>query len=200
MGSSGYLAAKSEREVYDYEIAMERDEIALMPEIERDELALIYEAKGMDASAAHALATQVMADPGAHARGAGAGGARRSASRPSRRCAKDGSPVWRPRSARSSRCFRSSSSRDRARSSLRSCSRCCRTSWSVLRARSSPAEASSVQASICSSSDLELLSSATMSAAGSVISSSLFLLVCSLKSIQHGARSHGVSTETAETN
>jgi VIT1/CCC1 family predicted Fe2+/Mn2+ transporter len=63
MGSSGYLAAKSEREVYDYEIAMERDEVALMPEIERDELALIYEAKGMDPSAAHALATQVMADP-----------------------------------------------------------------------------------------------------------------------------------------
>jgi VIT1/CCC1 family predicted Fe2+/Mn2+ transporter len=63
MGSSGYLAAKSEREVYDYEIAMERDEVALMPEIERDELALIYEAKGMDRDAAHALATQVMADP-----------------------------------------------------------------------------------------------------------------------------------------
>jgi vacuolar iron transporter family protein len=63
MGSSGYLAAKSEREVYDYEIAMERDEISLMPEIERDELALIYEAKGIDPAAAHALATQVMADP-----------------------------------------------------------------------------------------------------------------------------------------
>jgi len=42
---------------------MERDEIALMPEIERDELALIYEAKGIDPAAAHALATQVMADP-----------------------------------------------------------------------------------------------------------------------------------------
>ena len=63
MGSSGYLAAKSEREVYDYEIAMERDEIALMPEIERDELALIYEAKGMDQASAHRLATEVMADP-----------------------------------------------------------------------------------------------------------------------------------------
>ena len=63
MGSSGYLAAKSEQEVYANEIAMERDEIALMPEVERDELALIYEAKGMDATAAHALATQVMADP-----------------------------------------------------------------------------------------------------------------------------------------
>jgi hypothetical protein len=63
MGSSGYLAAKSEREVYDYEIAMEKDEIALMPEIERDELALIYEAKGMDRAQANMLATQIMADP-----------------------------------------------------------------------------------------------------------------------------------------
>jgi vacuolar iron transporter family protein len=63
MGSSGYLAAESEREVYAHEIAMERDEIALMPEIERDELALIYEAKGMDRDSAYRIATQVMADP-----------------------------------------------------------------------------------------------------------------------------------------
>jgi VIT1/CCC1 family predicted Fe2+/Mn2+ transporter len=63
MGSSGYLAAKSEQEVYTHEIAMEREEIELMPEVERDELALIYEAKGMHADAAHALATEVMADP-----------------------------------------------------------------------------------------------------------------------------------------
>jgi VIT1/CCC1 family predicted Fe2+/Mn2+ transporter len=63
MGSSGYLAAKSEQEVYANEIAMERDEVALMPEIERDELALIYEAKGMGRDAAFALATEVMQDP-----------------------------------------------------------------------------------------------------------------------------------------
>ena len=63
MGSSGYLAAQSEREVYAHEIAMERDEVALMPEIERDELALIYEAKGMDRESAYRIATQVMADP-----------------------------------------------------------------------------------------------------------------------------------------
>jgi VIT1/CCC1 family predicted Fe2+/Mn2+ transporter len=63
MGSSGYLAAKSEQEVYNNEIAMERDEIALMPEVERDELALIYEAKGMERGAANALATEVMGDP-----------------------------------------------------------------------------------------------------------------------------------------
>ncbi|MBW3652671.1 MAG: protein kinase [Actinobacteria bacterium] len=56
MGSSGYLAAKREQEVYAHEIAMERDEIALRPEVERDELALIYEAKGMDPAAAHVRA------------------------------------------------------------------------------------------------------------------------------------------------
>ena len=63
MGSSGYLAAKSEREVYEHEIEMERTEVELMPEVERDELALIYETKGMDRAAAHKLATEVMGDP-----------------------------------------------------------------------------------------------------------------------------------------
>jgi VIT1/CCC1 family predicted Fe2+/Mn2+ transporter len=63
MGSSGYLASKSEREVYDYENSMEKTEVELMPEIERDELAIIYEAKGMDRGSAHNLATQIMADP-----------------------------------------------------------------------------------------------------------------------------------------
>ena len=63
MGASGYLAAKSEQEVYANEISMEKEEIALMPELERDELALIYEAKGMRQDAAHALATEVMGDP-----------------------------------------------------------------------------------------------------------------------------------------
>lgn len=63
MGASGYLASKSEREVFDYEIAMERDEVALMPEIERDELAIIYEAKGMSRESAFDLASQIMKDP-----------------------------------------------------------------------------------------------------------------------------------------
>lgn len=63
MGSSGYLAAKSEREVHEHEIAMEMEEIRLMPEIEREELALIYQAKGMAGAQARELAAQVMADP-----------------------------------------------------------------------------------------------------------------------------------------
>ncbi len=63
MGSSGYLAAKSEREVFEHEIAMEREEIRLMPELEREELALIYRAKGIPEAQAGELATAVMTDP-----------------------------------------------------------------------------------------------------------------------------------------
>ena len=63
MGSSGYLAAKSEREVFDHEIAMEKEEIRLMPELEREEMSLLYQAKGIPEAQAEALATQVMSDP-----------------------------------------------------------------------------------------------------------------------------------------
>jgi len=63
MGSSGYLAAKSEQEVYAYEIAMEREEIRLMPDLEEDELALLYQAKGIDAGMARQMATEVMRNP-----------------------------------------------------------------------------------------------------------------------------------------
>jgi len=63
MGSSGYLAAKSQAEVHQHDIEMERNEILLMPDIEREELALIYEAKGVPAEQARATALAIMADP-----------------------------------------------------------------------------------------------------------------------------------------
>jgi VIT1/CCC1 family predicted Fe2+/Mn2+ transporter len=63
MGASGYLAAKSEREVYEHEIQMEHRELELMPELEEQELALLYEAKGMSREAAQEAARRVMADP-----------------------------------------------------------------------------------------------------------------------------------------
>ena len=63
MGSSGYLAAKSESEVHEYEIAMEREEIRLMPDLEREELALLYQAKGIPQAQAEELAAEVMRDP-----------------------------------------------------------------------------------------------------------------------------------------
>ncbi len=63
MGSSGYLAAKSEAEVHAHEIEMEREEIRLMPELEEEELALIYEAKGMSPEQARSTAKTLMEDP-----------------------------------------------------------------------------------------------------------------------------------------
>src|SRR4051812_27215503 len=63
MGSSGYLAAKSEREVFEHEIAMEREEIRLMPDLEQEEMSLLYQAKGIPEPQATALAAQLMKDP-----------------------------------------------------------------------------------------------------------------------------------------
>ena len=63
MGASGYLAAKSEQEVYEHEIEVEREEIRLMPDLEEDELALIYETRGIPKDQARLLAQEVMSDP-----------------------------------------------------------------------------------------------------------------------------------------
>src|SRR6266513_5566288 len=63
MGASGYLAAKSEQEVYDHEIAMEKEEIRIMPEVEEEEIMLLYQAKGVDPRTAHRMASEVMQDP-----------------------------------------------------------------------------------------------------------------------------------------
>lgn len=63
MGASGYLAAKSEQEVYEHEIEVERDEIRLMPDIEEDELTLIYASRGVPKEHARLLAKEVMSDP-----------------------------------------------------------------------------------------------------------------------------------------
>lgn len=63
MGSSGYLAAVSEKEVYEHEKAMEAEEIKLMPELETEELALIYEAKGISKDEALKRAKEIMQNP-----------------------------------------------------------------------------------------------------------------------------------------
>ena len=63
MGSSGYLAAKSEAEVQAHQIEMERHEMKLMPDLEEDELAVIYEAKGLTAERARETARAMMKDP-----------------------------------------------------------------------------------------------------------------------------------------
>ena len=63
MGASGYLASKSEQEVYEHEIEVEKEEIRLMPDLEEEEFALIYAARGMPEEQARELAKEVMSDP-----------------------------------------------------------------------------------------------------------------------------------------
>jgi VIT1/CCC1 family predicted Fe2+/Mn2+ transporter/rubrerythrin len=63
MGSSGYLAAKSEAEVQAHQIELERQEMRLMPDLEEQELAVIYEAKGLTPARARETAKAIMQNP-----------------------------------------------------------------------------------------------------------------------------------------
>jgi VIT1/CCC1 family predicted Fe2+/Mn2+ transporter/rubrerythrin len=63
MGSSAYLAAKSQREVYEGQIARERAEIESNPEEEREELELFYQLKGFTAEEARTLVARIRERP-----------------------------------------------------------------------------------------------------------------------------------------
>ena len=63
MGASGYLAAKSQQEVYSHEIELERQEIDQIPELEEEEMALIYQARGMEPRQARRAAAELMRHP-----------------------------------------------------------------------------------------------------------------------------------------
>ena len=63
MGSSGYLAAKSEAEVSARQVAIEREELKMMPDLEEKELAIILEAKGLTPPRARETAAAMMRDP-----------------------------------------------------------------------------------------------------------------------------------------
>jgi predicted membrane protein (TIGR00267 family) len=63
MGSGAYLAAKSEREVYEAELAREKDEIEQNPEEEREEMELFYQLKGFSAEEAKTLVDRISQHP-----------------------------------------------------------------------------------------------------------------------------------------
>jgi len=63
MASGEYVSVRSQREMFEYQIGLERDELAQYPQEEAAELALIYAAKGMDAAEARRLAGTLMQDP-----------------------------------------------------------------------------------------------------------------------------------------
>ncbi len=60
MSIGEWLSVQSARELYTHQIAVERQELAEMPEEEREELALIYEAKGIDQETAGRMADRIM--------------------------------------------------------------------------------------------------------------------------------------------
>lgn len=63
MAAGEYISMRSQREMFEYQIGLERDELAQYPEEEAGELALIYIARGMTDEEAHALAQRMVADP-----------------------------------------------------------------------------------------------------------------------------------------
>ncbi|OZA26834.1 MAG: hypothetical protein B7X93_10265 [Hydrogenophilales bacterium 17-61-9] len=63
MASGEYVSVRAQREMFEYQIGLERDELDKYPQEEAAELALIYAAKGMPADEARRVAEKLMADP-----------------------------------------------------------------------------------------------------------------------------------------
>ncbi|MGH9040772.1 MAG: VIT1/CCC1 transporter family protein [Acidimicrobiia bacterium] len=63
MAAGEWVSVTSQRELYEREIAVEREELSAFPEEEEEELSLIYQAKGLDEEEAAALARRIMRRP-----------------------------------------------------------------------------------------------------------------------------------------
>jgi len=63
MAAGEYVSMRSQRELFEHQIGLERDELAQYPEAEAQELALIYTAKGLPSKEASRLAKRIIADP-----------------------------------------------------------------------------------------------------------------------------------------
>ncbi len=63
MAAGEYVSMRSQREMFEYQIGLERDELAQYPEEEASELALIYSARGLPDEEAKALAQRMIVDP-----------------------------------------------------------------------------------------------------------------------------------------
>lgn len=63
MAAGEYVSVRSQREMYEHQIALERDEFQTYPDEEVAELALIYVHRGMQREEAVALARRLLSDP-----------------------------------------------------------------------------------------------------------------------------------------
>jgi VIT1/CCC1 family predicted Fe2+/Mn2+ transporter len=63
MAAGEYVSVRSQREMYEYQIGLEREELAEYPEEEAEELALIYNARGVELPQARAISRALLANP-----------------------------------------------------------------------------------------------------------------------------------------
>src|SRR5439155_7177308 len=63
MSSGEWISVRSQRELYENELRIEREELGAFPDEEREELELIYQAKGIAPAAARALVDNIMRRP-----------------------------------------------------------------------------------------------------------------------------------------
>jgi len=63
MAAGEYTSVRSQREMYEYQIGLEKDELDEYPDEEAEELALIYEARGMPLQRAREVSKELMRDP-----------------------------------------------------------------------------------------------------------------------------------------
>jgi vacuolar iron transporter family protein len=63
MAAGEYVSVRSQREMYEYQMDLERAELAEYPEEEAEELALIYNARGVDLAQAREVSRALLANP-----------------------------------------------------------------------------------------------------------------------------------------
>ena len=63
MAAGEYVSMSAQRELFEQQIAMEKQELEMSPKEEEEELALIYQAKGIPDDQARALARRIIANP-----------------------------------------------------------------------------------------------------------------------------------------
>ena len=63
MAAGEYVSVRSQREMFEYQIGLEREELEQYPQEEAAELALIYAAKGIPKAEAESLAKRLLEDP-----------------------------------------------------------------------------------------------------------------------------------------
>jgi VIT1/CCC1 family predicted Fe2+/Mn2+ transporter len=63
MATGEFVSVRSQRELFEYQIGLEREELKEYPDAEAQELALIYRAKGLSGGEAQRMAKKLVSDP-----------------------------------------------------------------------------------------------------------------------------------------